>query len=69
MIKKTFVVKGMHCQGCENRVKRTLLKHEAVQDVDASHQLEKVDITYDETKINESIMVAAIEQLDFKVII
>ena len=67
MIKKTYRVKGMHCQGCENRVKRMLQKNEAIQHVEASHLKEEVEITFDETKTDESVLVKTIEQLDFKV--
>jgi copper chaperone CopZ len=68
MVNITLTVKGMHCQGCENRIKRTLIKNEAIKLVEATHQDDKVNITYDDTKLSVDSLVLAIEALAFKVV-
>jgi copper chaperone CopZ len=41
----TFDVKGMHCEGCENRIKTALQKFPAItaMEVDHSHDLVAID--------------------------
>ncbi len=38
-------VKGMHCEGCENRIKKMLPRIDSVSDVSADRNIEKVEFT------------------------
>lgn len=64
-------VTGMHCGGCENRVKNAVLELKEVKMVQANHESGKVNITFKkevEEDIKEKIK-ANIERMDdFKVI-
>ena len=41
-------VEGMHCEGCENRIKNVLKTIEGIQEVDASYKTKEVVIKADE---------------------
>ena len=62
-------VTGMHCTGCENRVKNVISTIKNVKDVQANYETGKVHITL-KKEIDESIkdeIKNKIESLDFKV--
>ena len=60
-------VEGMHCEGCENRIKNVVKTVEGVKEVEASHKEAKVKVeAEDSVNINE--IKEKIEDLDFKVI-
>lgn len=42
MVKTTLKVTGMHCEGCENRIKKMLPRIDTVQNVEADRNTEKV---------------------------
>jgi len=62
-------VTGMHCGGCENRVKNAVSDIKGVKAVTADHEACKVNVEFkkdvDETVVEE--VKEAIERLDFKV--
>ena len=59
-------VKGMHCVGCENRIKNSLSLIEGVKEVEANYQDGKVMIRCDnESNLNE--MKERINDLGFEV--
>ncbi len=60
-------VEGMHCSGCENRVKNTLKTITGVKEVEANHETGKVKIV-SKKDINLEEIKKKIENLDFKVI-
>ena len=62
-----LTVTGMTCGGCENAVKRTLTQLSGVQSVNASHQLNHVDVTYDGDKVTPAQLKAGIEALGYSV--
>ena len=41
-------VEGMHCEGCENRIKNVLKTIEGIQKVNADHKTKEVVIKADE---------------------
>ncbi len=41
-------VEGMHCEGCENRIKNVLKTIDGIQEVDANHETKEVVIKADE---------------------
>ena len=60
-------VKGMVCNGCENRVKNALKNIEGVEEVIASHETGIVTITLNE-EIKTHLLEEKIENLGFEVI-
>lgn len=62
-------VTGMHCGGCENRVKNAVGDIKNVKNVSADHEACKVNVEFkkdvDENTISQ--VKEAIERLDFKV--
>ncbi len=42
MVKTTLKVTGMHCEGCENRIKKMLPRIDTVENVEADRNDEKV---------------------------
>ena len=60
-------VKGMHCGGCENRVKNAVSEIKGVKEVVANHETGKVKIvSKKEIDLNE--VKEKIERLDFQVV-
>lgn len=45
MQKTELHVTGMHCEGCENRIKKMLPRIDSVSDVSADRNAEKVEFT------------------------
>ena len=41
-------VEGMHCEGCENRIKNVLKTIEGIQEVNADHKTKEVVIKADQ---------------------
>jgi copper chaperone CopZ len=60
-------VKGMVCNGCENRVKNALKNIEGVSEVLADYNTGKVTITANEDVL-ESAMKDTIEDIGFEVV-
>ncbi|HSK09296.1 MAG TPA: copper ion binding protein [Vicinamibacterales bacterium] len=60
-------VTGMTCGGCENAVKRSVGQIEGVSEVSASHQEERVAVTFDESKVSREAIVAKINRLGYQV--
>ena len=60
-------VEGMHCEGCENRIKNVLKTVEGVKEAEASHKEGKVKVKAEENTNIEEIK-ERIEDLDFKVV-
>jgi len=60
-------VTGMTCGGCENAVKRTLMKLEGVQDVSASHAEATVVVRRDADKVSLDTLRRHIEALGYRV--
>jgi copper chaperone len=63
----TLSVSGMTCGGCENAVKRTLLKLDGVHDVTASHRDRVVTVRYETDKVGPATIHGRIESLGYKV--
>ena len=63
--KRTFIVEGMHCENCRNRIKRTI---NSIDGASCKVNLKKgrVDIEYDR-EIDDDVFIKAIEDLDFHV--
>jgi len=63
----TLRVTGMTCGGCENAVKRTLLKLPGVESVSASHSEGSVRIDYQPGSVTIGAISSAIESLGYEV--
>ena len=59
-------VKGMMCEGCENRVKNVVKNIEGVEEVKADHHTGKVTITINKD-INTKIISEAIDDIGYEV--
>jgi copper chaperone CopZ len=65
--KLSLRVTGMTCGGCENAVKRTLMKLDGVESVSASHTENRVVASYDPARVAPVTMRKAIEALGYNV--
>jgi len=62
MIKKTFKIPDMSCTNCAMKIEALEDDLEGVQEINASyHKLEMV-IEYDESKLNEEQIIAAVKK-------
>ena len=64
--KRTFIVEGMHCENCRNRIKRAI---NSIDGASCKVNLKKgrVDIEFDR-EIDDDVFINAIEALDFHVV-
>ncbi len=63
----TLRVTGMTCGGCEKAVTRAVGQLEGVSHVAASHQEERVEVSFDETKVSREAIEAKISRLGYTV--
>ena len=63
----TLKVTGMTCGGCENAVKRAVAKLPGVAEVSASHQEQRVTVTYDAAQVTPEAIAAKINGLGYRV--
>ena len=61
-------VKGMVCEGCENRVKNALLAMEGIEKVEANHK-EGIVTVITQKEIEKTIIEEKIEDLGFEIIV
>lgn len=64
----TLKVEGMMCEHCENRVNKALSALEGVQEVHADAKGNKVDVVFDETKVEEAAIANGIEDAGYDVV-
>ncbi len=62
----TIKVKGMVCNGCENRIQNALKRVEGINEVLADHEQELVTIKTNK-KVDKNTIYEKIESLGFKV--
>jgi len=62
-----LTVTGMTCGGCENAVRRTLLKTTGVEAVEASHAESTVNVTFDDSRVTPAVLKEKIEGLGYEV--
>ena len=60
-------VTGMTCGGCENAVKRSVMKLSGVESVSASHADQAVRVTYRPESVTPAAIQSAIEALGYDV--
>jgi copper chaperone CopZ len=61
-------VMGMKCGGCEQNVTQKLQEKEGVMTVNACHKDKKIEVTFDEDKINQRAIEAVVIDAGYKVI-
>lgn len=67
-MKETIInVKGMVCNGCENRVKNALKSIQGIENVVADHTTGIVTVTSKE-EVLESVMKEKIEDIGFEIV-
>jgi copper chaperone CopZ len=64
---ETLHVTGMTCGGCENAVRRAVGKLAGVTAVEASHAAERVEVTFDPSRVGLADITQQIERLGYRV--
>lgn len=65
MEQMTLTVTGMTCGGCENAVKRAVSSLDGVSDVSASHQQNRVTLTFDPAKVDRAAVARRISDAGY----
>jgi copper chaperone CopZ len=68
MQKTELDVKGMHCEGCESRIKKMLPRIDSVDDVTADRNTEKVTFSSDGTPKTLNAVKEKITELGYQVV-
>jgi len=63
-MKKTFVIKGMHCNSCANNIEQEL--KDKVNSINVSFAREKAEIDFDENKISEKEITEIINKMGYE---
>lgn len=61
MTKKTFPIVGMHCASCKKLIEKMVEKLDGVQSVIVNYATEKMVVEYDEKKVTEADLIAAVK--------
>lgn len=64
-MRTTFDVKGMHCEGCENRIKTALQRFPAITQMEVDHHRDLVAIEHQDADLEA--VAAAVARLGFTV--
>ena len=68
MIKKTFQIADMHCSMCAMRIESIEDELEGVRSVKASYQKARMEVEFDEVRVTEEMIVAAVREKGYRVI-
>lgn len=69
MIRKTFDVTGMSCAACSARVQSAVEKLKGVKHCSVNLLKNSMDVTYNETEINESDIVSAVKKAGYNALV
>ncbi len=61
----TLKVSGMHCEGCDKRLQKSLSKINGIKDVNPDFKKQQVRIEFDESKVNLEKIRGAIRKAGF----
>lgn len=67
---ENFTVSGeqkIHCAGCEERITNALRRLAGVQDAQASHDTQRVVVTFDPARVSPDKVKAMLQQLGYQV--
>ncbi len=67
VVRTTFTVEGMHCDGCSSTITATLKKIDGVTDASADHEAGSAVATYNPRKAEVDELRAEIEKLGYTV--
>ncbi len=65
-----FTVTGeqkIHCAGCEERITNALRRLPGIQDIQASHETQRVAVTFDPARVTPDKVKTTLEQLGYRV--
>ena len=68
MSRKSFSVNGMSCAHCEGRVREALTALEGVSVIEVSAAEGRVTVDYQESRVNEETLKAAVEKAGYRVL-
>ena len=66
MVKKTFRVEGMHCSNCPMEVESIEDDLPGIRQVSASYQKGRMVVEFDETKVSDAQIIAAVEKRGYQ---
>lgn len=66
MKKVEYKVTGLSCTSCAYAVERVLRRNKGVEDVKMENLENRVFVTYDESKVNDDILLTQINRIGFK---
>ena len=68
MKKEVFNIEGMTCAACAKAIERSSKKLEGVEEANVNFAFEKLNITFDESKVNKEDIKKAIEKAGYKLL-
>ncbi len=68
IVSKQLSVNGMTCSGCEMKIERKLKAIDGVKNVNASYASSKVNVSFDERKVNLAKIKKTISSLNYEVV-
>ncbi len=63
--KKTFQVRDIHCEGCEERIGRAISQMPGVRSVKASHTAQEVEVALNSARTNPREIAEKLEEIGF----
>ncbi len=67
LVKTTFLVKGMSCQGCVNTVKNVLKKIDGMTKIDVNLKEKEATVIYDPAKTNPKSIKSEFSNLPYQI--
>lgn len=66
MVKKTFLIEGMHCGACSTGIELILSNTEGIKSAKVSYETKKAEVEYDDTKISADDVINAVADAGFQ---
>ena len=66
MLKKTFRILDMHCSNCAMILESIEDKLPGIQEINASYKRAEMVVEFDETKVTEAQIIAAVEKKGYQ---
>jgi copper chaperone len=63
----TLQVKGIHCEGCEQRIEKMLTRLEGVRSCSADHRSGEVQVVFERSRTPEAAVRSRITQAGFEI--
>lgn len=68
MMKKTFSVPDMHCSNCSMRLESIEDELTGIKEINASYHKQQMVVEFDETKVTEDQIVAAVKRKGYQAV-